>query len=121
MRRFDQIIEAARAKLRQVRESVRREEAVVLEARRKLAEARTSLENHQRRLAALEAYARWHGLRQRIDANRREAERLQPALAEATKRAAEQLTVVKTREAEAKAVAAARLAAEKVARTPRRQ
>ena len=72
----DQIVEAARAKLRQVRESVRREEAVVLEARRKLAEARTSLENHQRRLAALEAYARWHGLRQRIDANRREAEAL---------------------------------------------
>ena len=66
--RSTKIVEAARARIRQVRESVRREEAVVLEARRKLAERRATLENHQRRLGRTEAYARWHGLRRPIDA-----------------------------------------------------
>jgi Protein of unknown function (DUF1549)/Protein of unknown function (DUF1553) len=109
----ERIVESARAKLRQVRESVRREEAVALETRRKLAGSRAALENHQRRLAALEAYARWHGVRQQIDANRREAEALQPALVEAEKQSADQASVVQAREGEAKATEASRLTADR--------
>jgi hypothetical protein len=109
----DGTVEAVRLKLRQVRESVRREEALALEARRKVVESRANLENHQRRLAALDAYARWHGVRQRLDANRRESETLQAALAEATKQSSEKASVVRTRDGEAKRAEAARLAADK--------
>ncbi len=49
-----------------------REESKALEARRKMAERRVALEDHQRRVAALEAYARWQGIRERVAANRGE-------------------------------------------------
>jgi chromosome segregation ATPase len=107
-------VQAARTRLREVRDSVRRVEAIALEARRNLAGIRSNLENHQRRIAAMEAYSRWHGLRRRIDANRRETEALQPALAEAERRSAALADVVSAREAGAKTAESARLAADKV-------
>ena len=80
----------------------------MLEARRKLAGSRITLENHQRRIAALEAYSRWHAVRERIDGESpRDRRSTGRALELARQRAAEQATVVKTREDEAKAADAA--------------
>jgi hypothetical protein len=106
-------IEAAWAKARPVRESVRKEESLALEARRKLADRRTALENHQRRTAALEAYSRWQGLRERIAANQREVEGLRSAFESARQRSGEQAAVLKTRQEEAKAADGSRVAADK--------
>jgi hypothetical protein len=111
----DRLVAATRAKVRQVRESVRGAEAGCLEARRKSAEARASLENDRRRLATLEAYAGWQALRHRIDTDLRELESLRADLAAAAKRSDEQVALVKTREGEARAADAARLAAETIA------
>ena len=48
----------------------RRRESHALDARHKTAETRVALEDQERRVAAVEAYAKWHGLRERIAANR---------------------------------------------------
>src|SRR5262249_40907163 len=110
----DGTVQAARSRLRQVRDSVRREEGVALEARRNLASIRSDLENHQRRIAAMEAYSRWRSVRPRLDASGRETDGVQPALAEAVRRSADQAAVVTAREADAKAAESACLAADKI-------
>ncbi len=106
-------VESARAKVQSVRESVRREESNALDARRKMAETRVALEDHQRRVAALEAYARWDGIRERIAANRREIAACRTAVDEARKRVGEQAPIVRTRQEEARAAEGKRATAEK--------
>jgi hypothetical protein len=106
-------VESARAKVQPVRESVRREESVALEARRKLAEIQVALVDHQRRVAALEAYARWQGIREQIAANRRDVEASRMAIVEAKKRSGEQATVAQTRQDEARAAELKRVAADR--------
>jgi hypothetical protein len=106
-------IDAIRARIRPVREAVRREEALALEARRKKAASRVALEDQQRRVATLEAYVRWHGIRERLDANRREIEALGHALSQATYRSTEYAAVLRSRRDQAKSADQARIAAEK--------
>ncbi len=106
-------VEEQRAKVQSVRESVRREESKVLEARRKMSETRVALEDHQRRIAALEAYARWHGLRERIAASRREIAICRTAVDDARKRAGEHAAVVRARENEVREAESKRAGADK--------
>jgi hypothetical protein len=106
-------IESVRARSSPIREVVRRAEAFALEARHKSAETRTILENHQGRVAALEAYARWHGIRERIVANGREIEALGQVLGDARRRSAEHAAVLQSRQDEARTADKVRMAAEK--------
>ncbi len=107
------LVEAARAKVQPVRESVRREEQVVLAARRKMAEGRVAFAIHQKRLASLEAYAGWRGVREKLAANRAECEARRLALAAAEKRLGEQASVVQERQRAATGPEQARIAADK--------
>ncbi len=93
-------VEAIRARIRPVREAARREEAVALKARGRLAEARAALENHRRRVAALEAYGHWVALRERIAENHREIDAEGRALAEYRKRSDEQAGAVRGQQEE---------------------
>jgi hypothetical protein len=106
-------IETARARIRPSREAARREEALALVARRKMAESRVALENHQRRLAALESYIRWQGIRERLGANRREYEALVHTLDQANKLSKENAPTLRTRRDKARLAEQARIAAEK--------
>ncbi len=89
LRTLTDAVAAARARAQPVRDSVRRQESLALEARRKAAASRTAHETHLRRLAALEAFARRATLRDQAQANRRdiEAARNPLATAEASARA----------------------------------
>jgi hypothetical protein len=105
------LVEAARARVRPVRESVRQQETLALEVRSKLAARRIALETQQRRIATLEAEARWQGLRERLASNRREVEASRRAVESAVRRAGEHGTVVKARQDEATAADRRRIAA----------
>lgn len=106
-------IDSARGRIRKIRASVHHEEAVALEARRKLAESRAKFENHQRKLATLEAYVRWRRIQDQLDAHRRESEALRPALAAALKQSSEQEAVIQVRRDGVRRAEADRNAADK--------
>ncbi|MHB1559228.1 MAG: DUF1549 domain-containing protein [Isosphaeraceae bacterium] len=63
-------VTAARAKARPVRESVRRQEMLALEARRKNAASRTAQAGHARRVETLEALVRRESLRREAESTR---------------------------------------------------
>ena len=80
-----QAILTARSKVSPVRELVRQQEKVALYARRKMAETRSSAEEHQKRVKLLETTAHYQKLEQQIAAGDRDSARLRSALVEARK------------------------------------
>ncbi len=108
-----QAVLAARAKVVPVRESVRQQDRIVLESRRKMAETRLAAEDNQKRLAVLEAFARYMALQNEVAASDRALIALRQSLAGFMKRPAEIGSELGKKEAEAKAADLARVAIEK--------
>ncbi len=105
-------IESLRARIREVRATVRVAEAHFAEIRRHRAEARSTLENHRRRLATLEAYGKWDEIRNRLDRHRRERDDLSIGLAKASRQAEDQKAVVRSRRDELRKATESRIRAE---------
>ncbi len=106
-------VEVARAKVQPVRESVRQKEKVVLESRRKMADSRLAVTEHQKRIGLLEAFARFKSLQERVAESDRAVVACRDALGEAKKRPTEIEAVLRQRQDDAKSAELAGVAAEK--------
>jgi predicted nucleic acid-binding Zn-ribbon protein len=106
-------VEAVRARVLPVRESVRRKEQIVLDLRQKMAESRVAAEEHQKRLRLHEAYARFKSLQEQVEAASRAVVARRNELAFAEARSADLAPALRVRQDEVKAADLARIGAEK--------
>ncbi len=107
-------VEAVRAKVRPVRESVRLKEKVVLELRRKMAESRIAAEDHQKRLRLHEAYTHFQSIRDHVAATNRAIVVRRNELAAVTTQSADLTPAFQVRQDEEKAANLAQMGAAKV-------
>ncbi|MGP0064250.1 MAG: DUF1549 domain-containing protein [Isosphaeraceae bacterium] len=106
-------VEAVRARVQPVRESVRTKEKIVLDLRQKMAESRVAAEDHQKCLRLHETYARFKSLQEQVAATQRNVVARRNDLAVAKTRSADHAPVLRTRQDEVKAADISRISAEK--------